>query len=172
MKIITYSKTAKFTDSMITEAENKFKKLEKFAKDDEPLKLTIETFKKDKIRLKAQLVLKNNKHVRIEADGEDYYACLNDVVDNLKHQASCLKEKNSRKDRIKKVEIPVENVEDPAIKKIKHFELEKITEGMAVMEMEKLGHEFYLFRNINEDDKVCALYKRLDGDYSMIVIEH
>lgn len=172
MKISTYSKNSSFTEAMISRAEEKLSKLKKFIKDDEPVKLNLETFKNSKLKLKSQIVLKNNKHIRTEVDGNDYYDCLDETIDNLLVQAKASKERNSRKERIQKVEEALPEVAEPAIKKIKRFNLDAITEGMAMIELEKLGHEYYVFKNANEEDKVCVLYKRLDGDYSMIVIDN
>lgn len=174
MKTIYYSKTGNFTEAMKETAEKKFKKLEKFAKEDEPIKITYETFKKDQIKVKAQIVLKNNQRIRAEVNGYDFYDCLTDIVDNLKEQAKASKERMSYKERIVKedqLEIPETEV-IPSIKKVKRFDVERITEAMAVLEMEKLGHDNYIFRNINEDDKLCCIYRRIDGDYGMIVVEH
>lgn len=173
MKIIYYSKSGYHTDAMKEATEKKFKKLEKFLKDDEPVKVTYETFKKDQIKVKAQIVLKNNRRVRAEVNGYDYYDLVTDIVDNLKEQAKASKEKTTYKERIEKEEILTEEPSMvPVIKKIKRFDVEKMTEGMAALAMEKLGHDNFIFRNINEDDKLCCLYRRLDGDYSMIVVEH
>lgn len=172
MKINHYSKTGSFTPAMVEIAEKKFSKLEKFLKDDEPVKLIMESFKNDKVRLKVQIVLKNNKRIRTEVDGSDYYSCLDDAVDNLKIQAKEAKDKNTRKERCSKIEPTEETAILPTIKKRKHFDLEEgITEGMAMIEMEKLGHDKYVFRNIDEEDKICVLYKRMDGDFSLIIID-
>ena len=170
MELKCYSKTQNFTDAMVNAAEERFVKLTRFLKEDEPVKLTLETFKGEKVRLKAQAVLKNNKHVRAQIDGYDYYDCLVDLVDNLKEQAKA--NKSSYKNRIEKFDETMPAIEEPSIKKIKRFEVEAITEGMAILEMERLGHESYIFKNINEEDKVCMIYRRMDGDYGLVIIDN
>lgn len=171
MKINIYSKTGTVTDAMQDYAQDKMSKLGKFLKEDEPVKITYEVVKK-KVSLKVQVVLVSNRRIRCEVVGNDFYKALLKAVANLKGQAKATKEKNSRKERIEKPEHEVPEIEIPVVKKEKHFTLESITEAMAMIEMEKLGHETYLFRNINQEDKVCQLYKRIDGDYSMIVIDN
>ena len=37
----------------------------------------------------------------------------------------------------------------------------------AILQMEMLGHQFYLFIN-GENDKTCVVYKRKDGGYGLI----
>ena len=172
MIINYYSKTCTFTPAMVEMAEKKFTKLEKFLKEGEPIKLVMENFKEDHTRLKVQIVLKNNKRIRTEVDEVSYYSCLDEALENLKIQAKEAKDKTTRKERCSKPEFEMPEIVEPTIKKRKHFDLEdSITEGMAMIEMEKLGHDKYVFRNINEEDKICVLYKRMDGDFSLIVID-
>ena len=172
MIINYYSKTCTFTPAMVEMAEKKFAKLEKFLKEGEPIKLVMENFKEDHTRLKVQIVLKNNKRIRTEVDEVSYYSCLDEALENLKIQAKEAKDKTTRKERCSKSEFDMPEIVEPTIKKRKHFDLEdSITEGMAMIEMEKLGHDKYVFRNINEEDKICVLYKRMDVDFSLIVID-
>lgn len=174
MKYVYYSKTQSFTDAMKEAAEKKLNKLSKFLKDDESVKITVESFKNDKIRVKAQCVLKDNKRIRAEETGHDYYVCLQGIVDSLKDQAVSCKEKHSYKERLSKDDNIPEDIMplEPVIKKVKFFDIEKMTEGMAVNEMNKLGHDNYIFRNLNMDNRICQIYRRVDGDYSMIVVNH
>ena len=60
-------------------------------------------------------------------------------------------------------------MEEPVnISKVKSFKLEAITEQMALKSMQDLGHNFYVFKNNNRDNKVCAIYERMEGDYALI----
>lgn len=168
MKIKLHSKTGNITDAMQEMAEKEFVKLDKFVAD-EPAKINIETVGK-KLTMKAQIVLKSNRHVRCEVSSTDYYKALKKAVANLVEQAKSTKEKISHKGRIEKTIIENEITDYPEVKKVKYFEVETVTEQMAITEMEKLGHETYVFKNLNEEGRICMIYKRLDGDYSMIVI--
>lgn len=163
-----YSKNIIFTDAMKEAAEKRFAKLEKFLKDDEAVKITLEDLPKDKFRIKAQIVLKNNKRCRCDIVSDDYYDAIVDAVDNLKQQAKS--SKISYKERLTRTEPDIE-ASEPKVAKIKRFKIEPMTEGMAMLEMSKLGHETFLFKNINESDKVSMLYSRMDGDYGLIVID-
>ena len=41
----------------------------------------------------------------------------------------------------------------------------------ACEEMELTGHSFYVFRNTEMDEQLCAVYIREEGDYGILVIE-
>lgn len=178
--IFNTSKIAnKATDGMYSVVEERFSTLKKFLKEDEPVKITVESKKKNIIKVKAQIVLNDNCRLRAEERGDDFYVVINEVKENLKEQAIRHKEKHSRKEktskaRHEKVAIePLKIEEDvlPKIVKVKRFYLESITQTMAINEMEKLGHEQFVFKNIEADDKICMIYKRFDGDYAMIIVE-
>ena len=57
------------------------------------------------------------------------------------------------------------------IEKIKHFEVKPMDAEEAVMEMELVGHTFFVFRN-GETDEVNVVYKRKDGSYGLIEPEY
>ena len=54
--------------------------------------------------------------------------------------------------------------------KRKKFELTPMTAEDAAVQMEQLGHDFYVFVDL-ETDKVCVVYKRIDGDYGVLETE-
>ena len=51
--------------------------------------------------------------------------------------------------------------------RVKRFAMKPMTVEDAIMEMELLDHDFFLFHN-NETDKYSVVYRRTDGDYGMI----
>lgn len=53
------------------------------------------------------------------------------------------------------------------IVKKKHFELIPMSPEEACEHMELLNHNFFMFEN-NENNKVCVVYKRIDGSYGLI----
>ncbi len=64
-----------------------------------------------------------------------------------------------------------EEVEKGKIVKVKKFEISVTSVENAVEEMEFLNHNFYIFVN-GDNNKVCVLYKRNDGDYGLIEPEY
>ena len=70
--------------------------------------------------------------------------------------------------------VPEEDLDDePMVKieKVKHFEVKPMDAEEAVMEMELVGHSFFVFRN-GETDEVNVVYKRKNGTYGLIEPEY
>ena len=57
--------------------------------------------------------------------------------------------------------------EDFRVVKIKRYEAKPMTVQDAVLQMELLGHSFYMFHN-TENNQICTAYRRNDGDYGLI----
>ena len=64
------------------------------------------------------------------------------------------------------VQMPVQEVADEILK-TSHYEIKPMTPEDAVMQMEMLGHSFYIFMN-SETNKVAVVYLREDHDYGII----
>lgn len=61
-------------------------------------------------------------------------------------------------------------MEKKTIVKRKHFEMKPMHEEEAVLQMNMLGHDFFMFFNASIE-KMCLLYKRKDGQYGIIISE-
>lgn len=57
--------------------------------------------------------------------------------------------------------------EDFRVVRVKIYESKPMSVQDAVLQMELLGHNFYMFYN-TENNKVCTAYRRNDGDYGLI----
>jgi len=57
--------------------------------------------------------------------------------------------------------------EDFRVVRLKSYESKPMTVQDAVLQMELLGHSFYMFHN-TENNKICTAYRRNDGDYGLI----
>ena len=53
------------------------------------------------------------------------------------------------------------------IVKRKNIEMKPMDEEEAILEMELLGHNFFVYKDM-DTNKVCVLYKRKDGNYGLI----
>lgn len=49
----------------------------------------------------------------------------------------------------------------------KSFPIKPMSVEEAIMQMNLLGHEFFVFRD-DQSEEICVVYKRLDGDYGLI----
>ncbi|GAA4718896.1 ribosome hibernation-promoting factor, HPF/YfiA family [Brevibacillus fulvus] len=120
-----------------------------------------------------------NVLMRAEATDSDMYAAIDLVVEKLERQIRKHKTKLSRKMRMaagNKVAIrdaePVtvidqdEDVEIDIVR-IKRFNLKPMDAEEAVLQMDMLGHNFFVYQN-SETNQVNVVYRRNDGRYGLI----
>jgi putative sigma-54 modulation protein len=110
-----------------------------------------------------------NGMVRAEERGADSYAAIDLVVDKLERQ---LKKYKGRVIAKRGEEAPPPEPEtaeerEPAIVRTKRYVLRPMSPEDAALEMDDLGHAFFMFRNV-DTDLVSVIYLRHDGDYGLI----
>ena len=96
-------------------------------------------------------------------------------MDKLERQIR--KNKTRLNDRYKNViqfDVPVENDEDEEedlkIVKRKNITTKPMDEEEAILQMELLNHDFFVFKNVDEEC-VSVMYKRRDGNYGIINVK-
>ncbi len=124
--------------------------------------------------------------IRAKAASSDAFASVDRVIDKLEHQMEKLKSRmqsrshprrglvdSGHPDKVPEVDIErdADGDDDPGpghrIVKTKRFEIKPMTPEEAALQMEMLGHDFYLFTNA--DTGVAAVvYRRNDGDVGLI----
>jgi len=121
--------------------------------------------------------------LRAEITAEDMYTAIDESVDVLEKQMVKYKKRlvdKSRRSSAFKDEVTFivhdddDNGADNSeinIEKSKRFALKPMDAEEAVMEMEMLGHTFFVFRN-GESDEVNVVYKRKNGSYGLIEPEY
>ncbi|EJL46871.1 ribosomal subunit interface protein [Brevibacillus agri] len=120
--------------------------------------------------------------IRAEETHEDMYAAIDLVAEKLERQVRKHKTKLMRKLRVDSaakvgqrdsqpvaVMIPDVDEEDVDIDivRTKRFDLKPMDAQEAVMQMDMLGHSFFVFQNSDTND-VSVVYRRNDGRYGLI----
>jgi putative sigma-54 modulation protein len=116
--------------------------------------------------------------LRAEERNEDMYASIDLVVDKLERQIRKHKTKTNRKirqeggkrDLFKSESIPVafaDDEDDLELVRTKRFTLKPMDIEEAILQMNLVGHNFFVFANM-ETDQVNVVYKRNDGKYGLI----
>lgn len=177
MNIKINSKGVKITKGMKEAIETKFEVLEKFL-GNEQIRVSISTIKKD-INV-CVIVIYDGKLVKIEKTDSDFYNLIYDIGDRLKDKLEKLHTKRTKKmkdqeNALHKLDYDSESEEkefinQEIISKKKKISLVPMTPEEAIEEMEKLGHESFLFLNM-ETEKPCMIYSRFDGKYGLIETE-
>jgi putative sigma-54 modulation protein len=116
--------------------------------------------------------------IRAEEKSGDMYASIDLVTDKLEKQIEKHKSKlNRRAKRHTSRRVFQESGssalaydfddEEVEIVKVKRFEMKPMPVSEAILQMDLLGHNFFVFANA-ETDKVNVVYKRHDGQYGLI----
>ena len=116
--------------------------------------------------------------IRGEVASGDMYASVDSVLAKLEHQIVRHRtklEKNLRQGafRAEPVYAPLEDGEEEERKvvRVKRFAIKPMSVQEAILQMELLGHSFYVFENA-EEGHVNVLYQRKDGNYGLIEPEY
>jgi putative sigma-54 modulation protein len=158
------------TDAMKSYTENKLSKLERFFDHIIDAKVIMSynhSRNVDPARVEVQVNVPNGV-VRAEESGQDTYAAVDKAVDKLERQLKRFKDR--LRDKKAQVPLPTETVEEeepPQIVRVKKHVLRPMTPEDAAMEMEALGHDFYMFLN-SETNLVSVIYLRQDGHYGVL----
>lgn len=163
------------TDAIKDYIETKIGKLDKYFKENS---ITANILLK--IRGNAQIIEvtipTDNFILRSEEENEDMYAAIDLVLDKLERQIRKNKTKINKRNNSNKFkefnfdfEIMEEEEENSKVVKRKHIEMKPMDEEEAILEMELLGHSFFLYKDMYSND-VCVVYKRKDGNYGVISV--
>ncbi|ESU34167.1 sigma-54 modulation protein [Bacillus sp. 17376] len=130
--------------------------------------------KKSKVEITIPM---KNLVLRAEEIHEDMYAAIDLITDKLERQIRKHKTKVNRKFREKEslkdyapifTEVEqVEDEEDLEVVRTKSFDLKPMDSEEAILQMNMLGHSFYVFTNA-ETNQTNVVYKRNDGRYGLI----
>lgn len=178
MNIIMAGKHVELTDGIKSAIEKKMSKLNKFISDESDVKVTISA-RKGRHTIEVTAIATDGTIVRAEDTEDDLYVAIDKVIDKLIKQIRRFKSKMKKKHhdpksiRYEFTEEPgVDNKEDEdddeyVIERRKRFNVKPMSEEEAILQMDMLGHDFYLFKNV-ETDEIALVYKRKNGGYGII----
>ncbi|MCQ4635776.1 ribosome-associated translation inhibitor RaiA [Anaerovorax odorimutans] len=171
MKIVINSKNYNASEKLKETIEKKFAKLDKYFSNE--ITANVMTLReKGKYKVEATINTKGTIF-RAEVLAEDPYEGVDRVVEKLSRQMSKFKTKLQRKYKDHKdfafAELPEteEDQDDIQVVRKKRFDLVPMTVDEAVVQMELLEHNFFVFLNM-ETDSVGVVYKRNDNDYGLL----
>jgi putative sigma-54 modulation protein len=109
--------------------------------------------------------------LRASESSSDMKASIDQLVDKLERQVTRYREKRRRHGGHRDSQAPPEEHADdadgPLIVKTKQFAIKPMAPDEAVLQLELVGHDFFVFRNA-ESDEINVVYRRRDGDYGLI----
>ena len=111
--------------------------------------------------------------IRAREKAPDMRAAIDQLVDKLERQITRYRDKRKRHgSRSRQAAVPIEGVpmpeaEDRQIVKTKQFAVKPMTPEEAVLQLELVGHDFFVFRDADSNE-VNVVYRRRDGNYGLI----
>jgi len=175
MKYNFTGKNISIYDDVKEKAENKIDRIQRLVPENTEVSVAIS---KNRHLYKVEVSMPLNKRLlRAEVTDTDVIACLDSVVDVLEKQI--IKYKSRIRERSRRNVATIEEVSylneqpEPAeapdfkIHRTKRFAVKPMDAQEAVMELELLGHSFFVFRSASTDE-VNVVYKRNDGEYGLI----
>lgn len=179
MELTITGKNLEINDTIRNYVEKKIGRLDRYLPNiiDGRVELTVDDgARAAEDRQIAQVTLRTKKVIlRAEEVSADIFASIDAVFEKMQRQADRYKGKRWAK-RVELSEVvgepaaepleePVE--ERPTVARVKRFRMAPMDEEEAIEQMELLGHDFYVFFNVNEN-QINVLYRRRNGEYGLI----
>ena len=173
MKFIISGKNIEVTEGIKAAIEEKLGRLDKYLVDDTIVNVTLSV---QKGRQKIEVTIPMKGHIiRAEEGSEDMYVSIDLVVDVIERQIRRYKKKliDKKQAAIAFSQAFIEDEEDTAyeddiqIVKTKKFAMKPVNPEEACLQMEMLGHNFFVFLN-SETEQVNVVYKRKGDTYGLI----
>ncbi len=171
MKYIISGRNLEVTDSLRNAVKEKLGKLERYFTPDTEVIVTM-TVEKERQKIEVTIPVKGHI-IRSEQVSNDMYVSIDLVEEVIERQLRKYKTRLAGKHRdggnLKKefLEREEEPLDDVRIIRTKHFDVKPMYAEDACVQMELLGHSFYVFVNA-ETDQVNVVYKRKGNTYGLL----
>ena len=175
MRYIMYGKNIEVTEGLKTAVEDKMTKLSRYFMDDTEVHVTF-SIEGDLQKIEVTIPMRNTM-IRAEEESDDMYSAIDVVQEMLERQLR--KYKNKLVDQKQNavglskafLDETIEEEEEIRIIRTKRFAVKPMDVEEACIQMELLGHNFFVFRNA-ETDEVNVVYKRKGNTYGLIEPEY
>lgn len=176
MKITLRGKNIEITEAIEEKVSEKLSKLDKYfiVSENVEAKVLVRTYpygQKIEVTIPTEYVL-----LRAEVVDQDLYNAIDLVIDKLEGQIRKHKTRLNRKSKDNKLAFnlasiePLEDEEEDVLVKTKTITPKPMDMEEAIMQMELIGHSFFVYRD-TETDAISIVYRRNDGDYGLIETE-
>ena len=178
MKFTYTCKKVSLNDSIKDYAEQKISKLDKYFREDAAAAVTF-AVEKDHLCTVELTIRGNGTLLRAETsvpDG-DMRGAVDAAVNYIERQI--LKNKTRLSKRLRSESFPapapvddfeIAEEKEFNIVRTKRFAVKPMSTEEAILQMNLLNHDFFVYRN-SEDDSLCIVYQRKNGGYGLIVTD-
>ena len=171
MNLVISGKNIDITEGLRSAVEEKIGKLERYFTDTTEVHVTLST-EKERQKIEVTIPMKGNM-VRAEETSKDMYVSIDLVEEVIERQLRKYKNKFIDKDQTAAqfskdfIEEEAYDEEEIQIIRSKRFAMKPMDAEEACVQMELLGHNFFVFRN-SETEEVNVVYKRKGNTYGLI----
>lgn len=175
MKITVVGRQMSVRESLKQLVEKKLSKFDRFF-DDEAEAIVKFGHVRDLERLEITISA-GGTLFRCEEEESSYENALDECIESIERQIRKNKTRLAKKLRAGAFvpaepapEAPAEVEEDNTVIRTKVFRMKPMTPDEAILQMNLLGHDFFMFRD-SSSEETCVVYRRRDGAYGLIVPE-
>lgn len=172
MKFTFTGRKMEVTDALRAYAEKKLSKLDRYFASDAEAQVTFHT---ERGRDTAEVTVRSaNMYFRAQKTANDMYAAIDSVQDMIERQIRKNKTRLEKRLRTGAFETPsgvpaAEEAEETyEVIRRKRFALKPMAVEEAILQMNLLDHAFYAFKNAEDENRYCVVYRRNDGGYGLI----
>lgn len=173
MEFVIRGDKIKVTEAMKSYIEEKLGKLEKYLENSNSIRANVVVRVKGHNQIVEVTIPLKSFMLRSEESQEDFYAAVDKAIDKLERQIRKNKTRiMSRQAKSYDFSFPdIDAIEeDSNIIKRKKINVKPMDEEEAIIQMELLNHQFYMYKDC-ETNKYAVVYKRDDGNYGVIESE-
>lgn len=175
MKITVVGKNIELTPALKEMIQKKISKLDRYFEQDVEARVTLSVQRNRQI-IEVTIPF-NGVILRVEEATDDMYKSIDLVEVKLERQIRKQRTKLTRKNNeslrysaINQMAFASESIEeedDAKIVKTKNFIVKPMHEEEAILQMELIGHNFFVYQDANTN-KINVMYKRKDGNYGLL----
>ncbi len=171
MKFVIVGKGMEVTDNLRKAVTDKLGKLERYFTPDTEVHVTM-SVEKERQKIEVTIPVKGNI-IRSEQVSNDMYVSIDLVEEVIERQLRKYKEKiiakhqNGGSFKREFIEYDSDPLEEVRIVRTKQFDMKPMYPEDACVQMELLGHSFYVFCNA-ETEEINVVYKRKGNTYGLI----
>ncbi|MDQ7794204.1 MAG: ribosome-associated translation inhibitor RaiA [bacterium] len=170
MRIRISSRNLEVTAEVRKYVQKKVGKLSRYFDETPTCQVTL-AVERDRHIIEITMAL-NGMILRGQEAAGDMFSSIDLVTDKLERQIRKYKTRINR--HMRKVALPEELLpapeEEDQVVKVKRFAIKPMPVEEAVLQMNLLGHDFFVFAN-SDDERINVVYRRKDGAYGLIVPE-
>lgn len=169
MKVVCTGRRVSLKPSFIENAEKRLAKLDKFFPDEAHAQVTVTVEKSGQT---VEIMLRSRDlTMRAEKTDDRMEDALADAVDLLTRRVVKYRKRLGSKLTAAAAELPATEPEELInVVREKRFAVKPCSTEEAILQMDLLGHSFFLYRS-TENDQIQVVYRRADGGYGVLIPE-